>query len=378
MKLGRHFERHMALIYRTIGKPAHWKGALSSIGEDVGAQSGMVSIEHHASRRLLVRVDLSERHRSPSSNGAIANSHEIGALGTNHPIGTTRANELSTTALSSGGHQAGHHRPAPKAANNPAWEHRFDHEGLAIRMAFDPYEAPGYFPPPTITYLNRLAPHFQRAAELGHELSELLVSNDLLKSDIGNDGLLLVDDQLHIAAASPRAKVWLEKQLLPLRENFGRLECLDPSLAWRFRQLLEAARRSAYQQAPETPLQFELTTRQGSVRISASPYQNEDRHRVSLSRNSLVLVRISPVTKPASQRLIEQSHSWGLTTCESAVLGLIAEGQGAAEIAAARSRSIETVRSQIKCVLKKAGCRGIPELLIVVHSNGHKLKLMQR
>jgi DNA-binding CsgD family transcriptional regulator len=329
--LGRHLERHLELIYCTVDQPAHWKNALGQIAQDIGAQSGMVSIDYLSAQRLLLQVSL----------GSMV---------------TERAET---------------ERPA-------AWTYLREREGLAIKLAFERRGTPGYFPMATLSYLDSLAPHVQRAAELANQLSGLLVSNHLLSTDSDTGGLMLVDANLHIVAATPRAKRWLEHELKPLRDNFGRLDCSDAAVAERLRRQIESVRGTGEGKSPMPVRAIELMTRLGQVRISASPYQDGHRQRACLSRNSLVLLRVTPVVAPPATRVAEQARRWGFTASELAVLTLLVEGRDAAEIATTRNRSIETVRSQIKAILKKAGCHRIPELLVAARATDSPHPLANR
>lgn len=100
--------------------------------------------------------------------------------------------------------------------------------------------------------------------------------------------------------------------------------------------------------------------------IDGAPSLYELTARPALDNDEILLIARGLELRVGARAMDELSRAFALTEAEAAIAHLTAEGMSAAEIAARRRTSVETVRTQIKSLREKTGARSQLELLRLV------------
>ncbi|MCB5409952.1 helix-turn-helix transcriptional regulator [Pseudogemmobacter faecipullorum] len=200
--------------------------------------------------------------------------------------------------------------------------------------------------------LSRLAPHLRRASEFYRRNQLSGIGADLTDwlSETGGAGFALVDP---VGRAS-HISILAEKYL-----SDGQAAYLAPNATLRFRN---PGIQSALQQMQLGPRDvLPITHQDNGFHITLMPVGQNEGNLAFCGQT--VAVVFTPALVRTAPQVLEFARRFGLTPAETRVLTAILDGQRPAEIAAAASLSVETVRSQLKSVFSKTGSNGQPQLI---------------
>lgn len=359
-KLAGQFSRHLELIYDAVGSDLGWESVLAAIANDVHAQSAIVSIDNVAEQRLLVWRTHGFSEASMRSYGDYYSTTDLWAKS----LSTKRSGQFYATHALAGdaeflNSEFCHDWAKPIGMRHSAGAYIEEADGLAIRVAFQRNAQQGFYTQETVDYLNSLLPHIKRAAELGRELGRLRV-NDLL-SETGAPGTtaMLVSDTLQILAMNKAAMSRMDSGKEPSSDLFGRLKFASDDIQEKVAREVRAWTRPPGNDAQPGRKAFEVRFAAGA-RLRVLPFPSHLVDGFALRSQRMALIVIEEIEHdPVKQRVA----SWNLTRSESEVLTLLMSGLSANEISVARSRQLETVRSQVKSILRKSGFSRIASLI---------------
>ncbi|MGV3492000.1 MAG: hypothetical protein ACO1OG_11830 [Devosia sp.] len=212
--------------------------------------------------------------------------------------------------------------------------------------------------------LCKLMPHLQRALQLRRRLHEAEMSARVGYSAFealpGN--AIVVDHDLSVLFANSAAERTLGKRGLPVsmvavstgHTSGTKLLVSNRTKANRLRELVQDAAHGGSGGALRIELDTDEDDRVGqlAVLVSPSPSQfapEEAGHGTQLP----VLILISELSRPSAPKPSLLSDLFGLSAAEGAVALALLGGQTAESVARERDVSLETVRSQIRTVLRK-------------------------
>lgn len=213
--------------------------------------------------------------------------------------------------------------------------------------------------------LQDLLPHLGRAAELHRTMSRLTQRFGAVLGvlDMLMVGLVLLDDQGRVAIANRAAREVCEGTGAISLLADGRVRAWQPASDAKLQRLIADTAAAATGKGQSDGGSVVIAKRQGKgcVLAEMTPLRDDgfaDGDR--LAGTALFLL------DPESSRGISMeglARIFGLTPTEHAVASDLAAGSSPAEIAEQRSRSVETIRSQIKRIFSKTGANSQVELL---------------
>lgn len=213
-----------------------------------------------------------------------------------------------------------------------------------------------------------LAGHLRRA----HHLT-LLAETERRRADLwrhlsdgSGQGLVVVDDRLHLVCANGGGQAFLESRAdLTLAHGTvqGRTSAVDASLRAGVRQAAEAARGAP--EAADVPALpwMRLSGPDGEVVVTLQPLPR----RLGVGgEGPAVALRILP-TRPRGGGAGEALHRlYGLSRAEVRIAEALADGATVAEMAEAFGVTVNTVRHQLKQVLAKTDGRRQSDVVALV------------
>ena len=218
--------------------------------------------------------------------------------------------------------------------------------------------------------IDLLIPHIRRAQTLGRQLASLraraLSWHETLERI--NMGALLCDERGRVHYANP-----VVEDLMRARPSFtltrDGLVCARPRDTHRLRRLIKAAARTGRGETLDTAgacLRFDCEGA-SPLQVLVSPLQTRCDSALRFPEEVCVLILLKapgPVTPPGDML----ASLYGLTRAEAEVATDLANGHSLKEISDARQRSIHTVRTQLKTVLRKTSTSSQVELVTALHT----------
>lgn len=197
--------------------------------------------------------------------------------------------------------------------------------------------------------LPRLERHAARALRVLHAVGQRAEPDELAR--IGHNAAFTIGPDLGIAAVNAAAA-----RLLDLQPGMtlGALDLNAPDLA-----RLEAGAREMISDDAPPPVLLRAT------RLGASWLMGL---RAQAARSGHLLVVTSTFDRPPALAALLRA-GFDLTTAESDILMALSEGCAPSRIAAARGRSVETVRAQIKSIMAKTDTASQADLVRLVLSS---------
>ncbi len=230
--------------------------------------------------------------------------------------------------------------------------------------------AQGPFTESDLRDLDLLIPHVQRAQTLGRQLASLrsqaLSWHETLERI--NMGALLCNERGRVLYANP-----VVEELMRARPSFtftrDGLVCPRARDTHRLRRLIQGAARTGRGKELDTAGACLRLDCEGAspLQVLVSPLQTRCDSTFRIPEEACVLILLKapePVTPPVDVL----AASYGLTRTEAQVAADLANGRSLKEISDARRRSIHTVRSQLKTVLRKTGTSSQVGLVIALHT----------
>jgi DNA-binding CsgD family transcriptional regulator len=212
-------------------------------------------------------------------------------------------------------------------------------------------------------------PHLNRAVALYTEMSALrtdYVEVGALEACAGSRGILVCDASCKVVFCSAAAKSLLGSDTGIRLEHDGVLSFSDDSFSRQFAiNLSHVMRASVVREESEDIL---MRYRHGNCRLTwaltpllaggGAPH-----------RGGAVISLYDWSRRPV---LLEQRarQLFGLTAAEARVIALLAQGYGAADIAAKLVRAHETVRAQLRAIYAKTNTRSQGELVALLAASG--------
>lgn len=208
-----------------------------------------------------------------------------------------------------------------------------------------------------VAALDHLAPHFGRMLALKAKFQrlELIDQMSRLALDGVPQALFVVSSACRLVVHNEAAEQHLRSaRVVRLRD--GRLEIVGPN-ADRLRTAIAAATASDRVQAS-----FVLLETGEAERLIASVVPR------TVRGARCAMLWLQKLGEPLPDLGQQLGLLFGLTSAEATVAELLAEGRSPAEIAAERATATETVRTQIKSLSAKMGCRRMSEVVAIVRS----------
>jgi DNA-binding CsgD family transcriptional regulator len=221
-----------------------------------------------------------------------------------------------------------------------------------------------------LDFIHCLAPHVSRALHIHNQISALKHHSQSLVNSLKrtNLGVLLLDEDFRVVFATPEANHIIELNPAIRIGRFGQVEIYDAQQQVDFHARLTAL----------------LNPVEGSNQVFALPLHHPEKlHPLKL--NAVTLTDNNPFTQsairigiflndPERPRLIPHEYlqqAYTFTRAEVQVAQLLLNGACAADIAAARTTSLETARWQIKALMQKTNTTSQAELtrLLMALSN---------
>lgn len=193
----------------------------------------------------------------------------------------------------------------------------------------------------------RAAVRLQRAIE--HQGVELL-SGTLEAMSID---CLLIDGSGRVCAMNAGAER-IVATAKPLQVTAGRLSSSTPDLA----RQIDLAVRGVLRGVPHKRLKLPAGRRLDMFRLSRRDWS------MSFAPAAILVIRDSATQLRAETELVAQAY--GLSRAETEVALMLTRGMERGQIAAARGVSILTLRTQIRSVYDKTGCRRESELVALL------------
>lgn len=219
-----------------------------------------------------------------------------------------------------------------------------------------------------IRRLDRLTPHLRRALQLMRQYHQLSFHRGLAAAyENSHLGVILLDAAGQVQYLNRRAEE-IVRTFPALDVQGNDMVVADAAVASRLRQRISAAWIPASEEWAKTVDRAPLTLSHDgrALELQVSPVRGPmDSDALGIpSRHVLVQVSdprpVSPLPAP-----MLASH-FNLTRAEAMVLACVCMGQDTQTVARARSRSVHTIRSQLKTIMKKLGVKSRSELIRLV------------
>lgn len=246
----------------------------------------------------------------------------------------------------------------------------WQNEDITVQLLIQRTGGQGFYSREETDRINDLVPHIRQSLRLARQINSLRIGHKALEQSLNRYSIpfAVADHRGTIRYLSSEAKAIID-ETEGLRVQDGKLAPEGYRPSGRLRRLLsECCRRSgdhgfgaggivSIDRAGLPPLH---------CLVSPSP--------AHLTADMLWQGEGSPLAviyfqDPCAQRHIDENllaQMFELSDAESAVAADIARGRSPEEIASTRSSSIHTVRTQLKAVLRKTGCRRQSELTNVI------------
>jgi len=224
----------------------------------------------------------------------------------------------------------------------------------------------GRFSPLEVDEANRIASHLQQLAEFQVRLHDMSATVATLMSSLAlvPQPVLLVDRKLRVSFMNPAAEAAIAS-IAGVAVVEGRLRAERSA----DQQALEAAasRASEMRQGGQLAPQPVVLRRGESdsvavLRFATLPFNS------ALGRAEVMIMLSARNASATSLGVV--LNALGCSRVEIQIALALAEGEAPSDIALARSVSLETVRTQIKSVMRKTGCSGQRSFLSFVRQVG--------
>jgi DNA-binding CsgD family transcriptional regulator len=212
------------------------------------------------------------------------------------------------------------------------------------------------FGPDERSALASLLPHFQRAIQLRQRFLETEIKARAAQSafEALPNSALIVDADLNVVFANGAAGRLLSRRGYPVSMSASsahgtRLGISNRDKAARLRSLVHDAAQGGSGGAMRIELDTGTDDRIDQLAVLVSPQPPE----MALAGMNHVLVLITELSRPSAPKPSLLSDLFGLSIAEGAVALALLGGQTAETVARDRDVSLDTVRSQIRTVLRK-------------------------
>lgn len=352
-------EHHIHLIYETVNNPASWSNCLENIAKTIDASFGIISFENNAEKLLI-----------PESERVIhANTHD-----TNRPTTNIEQNINKSLLLANN----------LKACKNSchdsfSFENHIGHilnayigqsSDNLVRISFERCKNKEVYSDIHIIYLNRLLPHFKHALALCRKVLEGNVENELSQKllDSTQSIIFIIDSNSNIIKKSSNADKLLADEIL--------LKTFNEKITWingidskDFFSIIERVTcpSQLFEKTQYVPFLIPKKQNNGFWLFEISRFESTldpaTAKVLSIDTNIYAMITIRDLfhtNKSISNRL---NTLYSLSDSESDISLMVSKGMTPKEIAKARNRSIETIRTQIKQICIKLGVKNTNSLI---------------
>lgn len=211
--------------------------------------------------------------------------------------------------------------------------------------------------------LDRLIPHVQRALMLHCDLVEKRGRPQEIDGwlSLVKVPVLLLDENFNCCVHNPAAKQFFASQRAVRLED-GFLSFDDPAAARQVGFHIIRAIKGALREAKAELKVLQLTLEDGAPTTCVFMPLEDQLETPVTSAGALIFIYQGNFTQVLDFQPLQQL--FGLTGAELAVCGLLAQGLSLKDIAAARRKTKETVRSQLKQIFSKTGTSSQAELVL--------------
>lgn len=248
----------------------------------------------------------------------------------------------------------------------------FDDSEHSAQLELHRGEEAAPFESGALEQVSLLAEHFERALRIhalaiGEQQRQAALSEGLAQLALG---VVLFDEGGEVVYQNEAAAgVLRHHPAVQLRQQ--RLVVREPAQAERLRLAIAAAAgcRDGDEEAAFSALA--LGEVEASLQCWVMPVANRWAHHGQGIERAVAALYLSDAQKSSPLRAEPLMDSYGLTRKEAEVAVAIASGRSAEEIAQLHSRTLNTVRSQLKAVFRKTGTQRQPELVRLVLDGTH-------
>lgn len=222
------------------------------------------------------------------------------------------------------------------------------------------------------TVLSTLLPHIQRAIQLSQRLrrAEQQARVGYAAFEALHGSAIVVDADLNVLYANSTASRTLSRRGQPIAIKSGshatsasRLIVGNREKADQLRALVENASHGGPGGAIRLELDSDNEDRIDQLGIFVSPQPPQfSAHEIAFGEQAPVLILITELSRPSAPKPSLLSDLFGLSIAEGAVALALMGGQTAEVVARERDVSLETVRSQIRTVLRKTDATNLRDL----------------
>lgn len=347
-------------IYDAALEPAHWPAALDRIIDITGSKSGNLISSDRNNRRSDVAVfsgidpDWIRRY----------NDHYYQFDPSMHVFARHGGRAIADQVTRNG--FRGEFRNARTFYHELMLPQQFHHTAGAGLFFTETHNAgiilqrsgqQGEYETKTLEVLDQLTPHIRRSLELNRHHSRLGFQKGLEAAfENSNRGVMLIDETGRVLFLNTKAENFVQSFAeIDLRDN--RLALSDAATDSRLQAMLAAAIRAANGKDRYTgsSLTLELPETGSILGIQVAPVRTRLESDVLNPVSGHALVELTASPEPTTVPADGLAAYFGLTSTEARVLSDICQGKTPEAIAESRVRSIHTIRSQTKAIMKKLG-----------------------
>lgn len=229
-------------------------------------------------------------------------------------------------------------------------------------------EQQGPYTTEEIRHLDRITPHLRRALQLMRQYHQLSFQRGLAAAyENSHLGVILLDVTGRVQYLNRRAEE-IVRTFPALDVSSGDVTLADATVESRLRQRIRAALAPGSEAWVGMLERGPLTLSDGgrALELQVSPIRGPMDSDVLGIPSHHALIQLGDPRPVAPLPAPMLASHFNLTRAEASVLACICMGQETRTIAMARSRSVHTIRSQLKAIMKKLGVKSRSELVRLV------------
>jgi len=357
------------MIYEASRQPAAWQVSLDHLRNYLNARSAILMYRNHRLSRANFAVFSGITAEQLGSCEQVPWNDE-----TRQREARAAAGELLPVSLASigSGSAGGCYRQLGVAYVAHGW--LFDDADHSAQLEFHRGEGTAPFEPDVLEHVAQLSEHFERALRIyamarSEQQRQKALSEGLEQFTMG---VLLFDEKGEVVYHN-KAAGWLLRHYPAVQLHQQRLVIKEPSQAESFRLALTAAIQSGDGDDEVAGMALALggPAGEGALQGWMMPLRNQwSQHGEGIAR-AVAALYLSDAQRSLPLRVEPLMVIYGLSKKEAEVAVAIAAGRSVEEIAQLHSRSLNTVRSQLKAVFSKTGTQRQTDLVRLVLDGSH-------
>lgn len=230
--------------------------------------------------------------------------------------------------------------------------------GQKVQLLVQRCEGQGYFHQAEMDVFNKLIPHLRRVITMQQQFEARQVRSDVIAQaqHISALPLILMDHACRVSYISPNAEQMLANRSGLAIRNKRLTVSPDPATRQRFEQLLAECVASARGQWHRSGGWFPVKSKQdGSYGLLVMPVHPDLSFPRLLGAKTFAAVFIYDPSLHITLCADTLKSIYNITPAESELLKALVRGMTLENYAQSRSRSLHTVKSQMKSLLRKTG-----------------------